>query len=696
MNIGNANAISVRKNKVKDINSFVNWFDERKKTFYKMALAYLDTPQDIEEVYYQTIIKVHEELHFLTEDVSIEPRVLSIFIENCRRVVKNKQITKLKISEGSSDIELQQTIFHSLQLLEFTYKDPIVLTYLIELPQDEVVHLLQISEETLKMRLLTGIQFLCKEKNVDNHLHGCDGYHEKFLDHLGRKLSRSEKIDLEMHLHNCQACQNQLTSIQDVIFSLISNLDNEKIPPQFMERIKNKVIETERIIRKTKLKRRKLVVGVIGILSLIVYLGVVTNSFTNLYYSWLGWVENEDEQLIAYLKSGLGEPLNLESESNGVKVTIKSAIADEVQTLIYYEIENEVNENLYKIDYFKGVVIENMLDILHHDPLYIPPYSEVPKKKEEKEVYKGRISLPPTIANTETIKLRLTQLEKLILNEPDSKKVANELPHFIQGDWHFNIPVTKHPSTVHSLDLETEIDGIPIKFDKLTIAPTATLIQYSYQNTLKDKRIDFINMAIIDKEKEKVKTDIYRERMYYEPSYENWITYQSIFEPINSEEPKEIKVQFGSLKMFIGDEKIVDIEKSSNFPQTFNYQGSSLSIKEVKIGNPTEISISDELTKDREYERLDIQVSPFNESEEISTRSDGIGVLFDQSGKKIDTDSYHFDQTDQLNQPRHFYTNYNLKVRNVTSNEKIIPNKIKILGYFTTKYLEEIIDIPLD
>lgn len=69
-----------------------------------------------------------------------------------------------------------------------------------------------------------------------------------------------------------------------------------------------------------------------------------------------------------------------------MKVKIKSAISDEFQTLIFYEIEDTEADNQYGIMFGDGVFVENEIDLMNTDvyPLNYPPDLESAINKEKR------------------------------------------------------------------------------------------------------------------------------------------------------------------------------------------------------------------------------------------------------------------------------------------------------------------------
>ncbi|WP_335567394.1 DUF4179 domain-containing protein [Neobacillus vireti] len=154
-----------------------------------------------------------------------------------------------------------------------------------------------------------------------------------------------------------------------------------------------------------------------GVFTLLIGIDFFTGAFSNLYYLWT----EKDQELRAFLQQDLGERLNLEAESDGVKIKIKGAIADVVQTLVFYEIEDTEEDNQNMMQNFEGAFVENQDEIMKPEGFlrYYPPDLESDINKAEKNVYHGKISLLPLTSDEGTIKLKITKLLKLIRDSSD-------------------------------------------------------------------------------------------------------------------------------------------------------------------------------------------------------------------------------------------------------------------------------------
>ncbi|MCJ8008077.1 DUF4179 domain-containing protein [Lederbergia wuyishanensis] len=668
----------------------VNWFEQHKESFYTFGWCYLRNQQQIEDLFYRAIIKVHEELPRYKRETSFEMWVRSIFLHICRELSNDKS---LQVSEeGEPRQELFKALDHQLKADE---KEAVLLTYIMGISREESAHLLQVSAEKMNELLLSGIQSLRKEKGNGSSFNGCKKYYKNYIDYLTRTLERSKKIDFEKHFYHCQDCQEDLGTFQDVMLNLKERIENFHVPSGFMENVKDKLDEKEQHEQQKNKKRQRIGFIFASVLALLIGIEVFTGFMTNLYYAWT----EEDEQLRAFLQHGFGERLNLEAESNGVKIKIKSVIADDIQTLVFYEIEDSAEDNQYMMDYNEGFIVENKHEIMSRDtsPMYYPPDLKSDLNNREKNVYHGKLSLLPLKMDNGTIKLKITKLQKLI-GEPSVQNnfMAQENMEYETGEWNFEIPVTKQPSIEYTLDEKTEVEGVPVRFDKLTIAPTATILHCSYIYDLPEKRIHGLAFDSLQVNNKKVEANMYGSYGGYENN--NWLSYQIQFSPLFVKKPKVVNIQFQSVDLMVNEQKFIVLDASKTYPQSFEYAGSTISIDKVEVGQPTKVVISNHEIENREYLGLNFDiVSEEGENVISSSEYDSEGVLIDKNGIEYDLDKNPY-AYEEIEQPRYFYTVQSVALYSNDAEEAekaVIPIRLEIHGYNTTKYLDDVVTFTL-
>ncbi|MCM3527801.1 DUF4179 domain-containing protein [Cytobacillus oceanisediminis] len=663
--------------RVKDIESIVNWFEQHQRSLYAIGWSYLGNQRKIEELFYLAILQVHKELPRFKSSTSFEIWVLSIFIHICRELSLNKSL------QASEESDSHQKIFHEFQKLIEKEREVLGLTYIRGLSKDEKAQLLQVSSEQVKELLLSGLQSLRNGMGYGEHYHGCNEYQKLYVDYLERNLERPAKIDFEMHIYHCQDCQEDLAALQEVMVGFTEAIEKFRVPDGFIGNIKERVAQRERHIQQKNNKRKRNGIIAASIFVLAIFAGIFSGVFSKLYYTWT----EENQELRAFLQEDVGERLNLEAESGGVKIKIKSVISDKVQTLIFYEVE-DINQNgQYMINNDDGIFIEDEGKIMMANtyPRYFPPDIESNLNKKEKNTYHGKLSLPPLKEDKSTIKLKINKVMKL-LRDPSDSFMSTEHK---TGEWNFEIPVKKQPSAEYTLDEDIEIEGVPVRLDKLILAPTATILQYSLKTEQPKKRIDMINFKNMKMNNKIVQADLYGNSYIHAQPDMRWSKFQAYFEPLFEKETKEFKVQFESVNFSIEELKTVQLDTSKKYPQTFEYAGSTISIDKVEIGQPTRVVFSNHEIKNRAYESLHFNI--VTEKENNSMEGDYEGVIVDKNGKEYDMNKISFIY-EEIEQPRHFFTVQSFKIQG----DNVVPKSLEIFGYNTTKYIDDEVSISLE
>jgi Domain of unknown function (DUF4179)/Sigma-70, region 4 len=660
--------------------SIITRFEGEKHSFYALGRVYLKRQQEIEDVFYRTIIFEQGQAHKRKNGQS----AISIFLKDCQET-----------SERSLSVEGDDA-FQAFHHLEAGDKEALALVHVKGCSQEEASSILKITVDEVKSRLFSGIRKLRETMGYGSGFEGCHNYQKHYLDYLGRTMGRPEKVDFEIHIYHCRECQEDLASFQEVTLTLARLAEDIPLPEGFMERIRSRIDEREVRRQKRKKKRKTILLSIAGVFALLIMTGFVTGGFRSFYYSYT----EEDEQLRAILQHGLGERLNLEAESDGVKITIRSIVADDVQTLVFYEVEDMKKENWYMMNSYEGIYIENERDIMNmesNNQYYSPPIDQDEIHNEDMNVYKGTMSLKPVAVDKGTIKLNVARLMQ-VPHDPKEGLAGERGMTFAEGDWSFEIPFEKQPSRVHKLDQVVEVGGIPFRLDKLTIAPTTTVLQYGFQNNRQKERIDMINFDSLIVNGEKKEANHYGGNMYVD-SYDqqDWSAFTASFDTLYFDDPKEVTVQFGSIRLTVDDRKTIELRADADMPQTFEYQGNTVTIDEIKVGNPAHVLLTHDVSKKRKYENINYGFFNYNDPSENKNTSIGMsdvdGVLMDKDGNIHKPEEYVYDQ---MERPRYFETKQTIEFYNDASDEDIVPNELVIDGYSTTKYVDDLVKVKLD
>lgn len=670
----------------KGTESVVHWFEQHKQSFYTLGRFYLSDQQQLEELFYRSILKVHKELPRFKHDTTFDMWVTSLFVQICRELSTDNGQQAAEKSDPHPDL------LKALDQLKDDEKDAMVLRYVKGFSQEETANILQISVDQIKGRLFSGIRSLREQTVSEESFNGCTEYHNHYIDYLERTMERPNRVDFEVHIYHCEKCQEDLATFQDVRLSLLNHteeMEDFHVPSGFMVNIKGRLEEKENHRRQKSKKRKKMGLVFASIFTVLMGIGFITGFFPNLYYTWT----EEDEQLRAFLQQDLGQMVNLEAESEGVIVKIKGVVADDIQTLVFYEIEDTNEESQYFMNYDDGVIVENMYKIMNHDtyPKYFPPDFESEVNKSEKNVYQGKISLLPLTKDNDTIHLRINKLLKINRESFLANQYwGYENIQYQTGEWNFEIPVTKQTSTEYALSGQTQIEGIPVRFEKLIVAPTATSLQYSINREQMEKRVEYVNFDNLEVNDKIVKVDMFGGVPMNSQQDMNWYTFQAQFDSLIGEKPEEVSVQFNSAYLTYEDDKSIPLDVNQEYPQTFEYAGSTISIDQVEVGVPTKVVVSNHEVENRAYESLQINIVGEDESAPSMMGMETEGVIVDKNGVVYDPNTASFSYQ-EIDQPRHFETVQIIRLEDY----KVVPKRLVISGYNATKYLNETVKISL-
>jgi len=526
----------------------------------------------------------------------------------------------------------------------------------------------------------------------------CNDTQEHFIDYLEGTIGEMTRKEIEQHLYECESCKKDMKELQQIVTALDSESDLIQVPGDFMSNVRNAVSSTQESRRKKS--KHRATMGIVATLFLTLFVGtaVATNSFTSVMDWWKDLSNKQDEQMQGYVQQGLGEYLNLEAESNGVKVTITSVVADDMQTLIYYEIEDQQKNNNYMINFSEGLQITNQDEIWasKDEPSYSPVNNYLSIYSDSNQVFKGRLGAAPMSTDEGVIQLELSKLERIdntSSTAEGSQTISVGTNEFIEGDWRFDIPVKKHPAIVHEFEVETEIDGNPVIFDKLTIAPTITVLSYRYRNENQDRKMQYLTIASLESKGKHV-YDQLGLAGYGGGSADGWNTVETTFESLYFEKPTDVRIHIGSAAFSVEEQAQFDVDISKEMPQTFQYGGNKISIKQIEVGERTKIEMTEELHPKRVYERLDYRF--YDKDGRGSSGGTNLdGYYIDKHGGKYKV-SENFYRLNELEHPRFFPTEHHIELYRDDKEGDFVPAVLEIEGYSVTSFYDDIIDISFE
>ncbi len=662
--------ISIGTIQEKGIQSVVDWFEGHKEYFCKLGWYFVQDQQQMEELFYQSILKVHKEFSRYKGNLSFKMWVTSIFIQNIR---------ELSSWPDSENREPRRNVFVGLDQLE---KEALILTYTAGFTLKETAQILDVPVEKIKQLLFSGVQSVRKQLDGSDY-HGCEQFRKYYIDYLEKSMDRPAKIEFEIHLYNCQDCQEDLASFQEVAMTRLNYVEDDhdlNLQDQLMENIKKRLSEQKEHKQQKIIKRKKWALGFASAFAFIVALGFITGAFPKVYYAWT----EDDVYFREFLQKGIGQRLNLEAESGGIKVKIKGVVADDIQTLVFYEIHDMNEEKQYFMTFEDGLAVVNEFDIMKREtyPRYSIPDVDAEMNKKEKNVFYGKVALRPLKEDKGEIELRITKLQRLANDA--SLSFGFTSGDYKAGDWSFKFPVTKQPATEYEINEQKELEGVAVRLEKLIVAPTVTLLQFGINTEKLEKRIDFLNFKSLEVNDKKVESDRYGSNFMDYQLDSEWTGFQAHFAPLYGEKVKDFKAHLDSIYLSIVDHRTIELSGNQTFPQSIEYAGSTLFIDKVEAGQSTEVIVRNNELKNREYESLHINFVDENDQQPNMTYVDSKAVLVDKNGVEYDLNKGPID-FEKLEQPRHFVTEQSMKVEGVE--EKSV--NLQITGYNSLKYLDE-------
>ncbi|MFJ7829648.1 RNA polymerase sigma factor [Peribacillus sp. NPDC097284] len=155
----------LEKIKKQDMSAVIDWFTTRQSKFYKLGWSYLKNHQDVENVFHNTIMKVHAKIGQLKEDRSFESWVTSIFINECRAIYRKRKPSEMEFSQdmgAASHFQDELEILDDLDRLDEKYREMIMLRYLQGYSQKEIATIFKLPVGTVKSRIYRGLLMLRK------------------------------------------------------------------------------------------------------------------------------------------------------------------------------------------------------------------------------------------------------------------------------------------------------------------------------------------------------------------------------------------------------------------------------------------------------------------------------------------------------------------------------------------------------
>ncbi|SDK68180.1 DUF4179 domain-containing protein [Natronincola ferrireducens] len=524
----------------------------------------------------------------------------------------------------------------------------------------------------------------------------CERIKNQLIDYLEGGMSNKEEKIIEEHMEDCEACKRELEELKAAI-DYIKEESNEIIAPEdFIEGIKDKVKPSPQTTFKPPRKRRTAIMVAI-LLTLFVITAFATEGFGLLNW-WRDLSIRESRSVYELLDEGYGDKVDLRAVDQDISITVESILADDIKTVILLEIEDLKGANPY-ITTRNGTRFEGSFEYDEDIPEEFREigYSLLTLHSEEQHKRRFLLNLGPLKEKESTLSLNITALENTLT---DSHEV-------VEGNWSFEIPVTKYDITTHPINQEVEVDGNLLLIEELVVGPTATLLTYSYdpkQN--REYTLEyFSDIRLISNGKQ------YQSRFFggYSSSIEGrYAQHRMEFDTIYLDNPKEVEISVGGYHVHVKANAYesfeINIDKS--FPQQFEYKGSPIIIEDVIVGEDRTEVIVLETLEGRNYESLEVDFRT-NHSMSVWHQGDWEEFYFvDREGNQVQgNNNNYFYYLMEMENPKVYTTKTRFILERRSSYQnlppelwgppEIIPTDLVIRGYKETRFADERVTIKL-
>jgi hypothetical protein len=412
---------------------------------------------------------------------------------------------------------------------------------------------------------------------------------------------------------------------------------------------------------------RNKTIGISFITTIVVAISITTifgyNGSNKKLEWWQSFSTQQSKAMDRAVENNCGNQLNRSAVDQDIKITIQSVVADDINTIIQYTIEDLNRKIKYVPVYSEGITVQGDFGLEEIDD---PLRGSMNLYTKEENIQKGILKLMPIKEDTSTIYLKIDELESM-------KKEDNSN---IKGIWSFEIPVTKYQSHKYQLNQEIDIDGNKITFDEITIAPTTTILRYTYMNDeTKDYTMNgFSDIRIISNRKEYTQ----------DPFGGGWSTYKwggngsIVFNTIYFDFPKKICIKIKGYGVTVKKSMEFPIDTDSSFPQCFQYMNHNIKIENIeKQKDCTKVKVIDSFQNQKvQYLQLNFETK---DDPHLSRGSSCDGYIIDKNEKKIALEEYYFTYRSKEKVKEGVIT-YDVKLESIEG-EAVMPEILTIEEY---------------
>lgn len=157
----------VKRAKQGDQDAFMKLMNVQMQTLYKLSWSYLKNEEDVADIIQDTILTCYEKLPTLRDDRQFRSWMMKILINNCKNILKKeKRIIHMETLPEETFVEQEYSNKEwneMLSSLDEKYRVVLMLYYLENFNTREIGQILDMNENTVRIRLKRGREKLIKE-----------------------------------------------------------------------------------------------------------------------------------------------------------------------------------------------------------------------------------------------------------------------------------------------------------------------------------------------------------------------------------------------------------------------------------------------------------------------------------------------------------------------------------------------------
>lgn len=150
-----------------DKDAFMKLMDAQMQTMYKLAWSYLKNAEDVADMIQDTILTCYEKIPTLREEQYFKTWMMKILINHCKNLLKKKNRTvHMEILPEGTFVEQEynkREWNQMLDQLDEKYRTILLLYYLENFNTREISQILDMNENTVRVRLKRGRDKLIRE-----------------------------------------------------------------------------------------------------------------------------------------------------------------------------------------------------------------------------------------------------------------------------------------------------------------------------------------------------------------------------------------------------------------------------------------------------------------------------------------------------------------------------------------------------